>query len=224
MAFTYNSGAFTTGTSAANPVQFNYTAGANSKLVVLVIHHLDNAPVAVTGTPTYDGQNMSQAGSFQSSAEGGNEIWYYLSPVNSSKQISIPNGNSENLRYCVSDFTNPDNNAAIFGSAGTTDGSAANVVETINSVPDASVCVSCMVHGEKDQFASVSVLTSFHATPSIDEGAKQSGAGYSIQSTTGNETHTYTSGGSADDYSDVMAAWEETAIPSVTGQVIIIIG
>jgi hypothetical protein len=233
MAFVYNSGGFVTGTSSANPIQFNYTGGTDTKLVVLAINHLDNASAAVTGTPTYDGNNMSQAGSFQSSAEGGNEIWYYLTPVASSKQISIPNGNLELLRYNVSDYTNSTESASYFNAAGTSTGSSANVVETVNSVPDGSVCVSCMVHGEKDQFASVSVLTSFHATPSIDEGAKQSGAGYSIQSTTGNETHTYTSGGSADDYSDVMAAWEPSvadvdvnvneANPDVTDAVTVLI-
>jgi hypothetical protein len=154
---------------------------------------------------------MSQAGSFQTSQEGGTEIWFYLSPVAESKQISIPNAAADEIRYTCTDYTNADYDATLFGSGGQSDGDAINVPATVASVPDGSVCVSCMIHGEKDQFASITVGLTLLGTPSVDEGAMQTGAAYSIQSGTADETHTYNSGGTADDYNWVMGAWEETS-------------
>jgi len=225
MAFAYNSGGLVTGDSAANPIQFNFTAGTNSKIIVLTLSIHVNGALGSGGTPTYDTNNMTQLGTSQYSAEGATEIWYYLSPVAGvAKQVSIPNANTHDIRYSCSDYTNADYSATLFGSDLQTNGAAADVVATVASVPEGSVCVSCMVHGEKDQFASLSVLTSFFGTPSVDEGNMQTGGGYSIQSTTEDETHTYTSGGSSDDFNHVMGVWKEQTAPTPTGQVIIIIG
>jgi len=217
MAFTYNSAGKVTALSSDASISFPFTAGANSKLVVLTICNATNAAAKVTsGTPTYDGQAMTQCGSTQLSAEGGTEIWYYLSPVASvEKTVVIPNAaTSQNLRYCCVDFTNSGANASFFNSGGASDSSGANVACSIASVPADSVCVSCMTHGEKDQFASITTGITLLTTPSIDEGSMQTGAAYSLPvSGPATVTHTYVSGGTSDDFNWVMGAWNEVAPP-----------
>ena len=59
--------------------------------------------------------------------------------------------------------------ASLFSSGGVSGGAAADVPATLASVPDGAVCVSCMGHGEKDQFASITVGTTLLGSPSIDE-------------------------------------------------------
>jgi len=190
MAFTYNSGGKVTGNSSASPIQFNYTAGSNSKLVVLTICHIGASPTAV-GTPTYDSNNMSQVDQLRSSQEGGTEIWYYLSPVAESKQISIPNSAADTITYTCSDYTNASYDASYDTGNGADNGDAADVPASVTSTEALEgVCVTCMTHGEKDQFSSITNGTSLHATPSIDEGSVQSGAAYSIESLAGSQAVT----------------------------------
>jgi len=215
MAFTYNSSSKVTGLSTANPVSFSFTAGTNSRLVVLALPCFTNVSTGTSGTPTYNGNNMIRVGSYASSAEGSTDIWYYLAPdAGIARTISIPNVSAYSFRYACIDFTNATMGAEYFNLSTASDGSGADVVGSIASVPDGSAVVSCMVHGEKDQFASVSGCTTLLTTPSVDEGSTQTGAAYSIQAGTGTATHTYTSGGTADDYNYVMGAWKEVAATS----------
>lgn len=217
MPFTYNSGGKVTALSSDASIEFAFTAGAASKVIVLSLVNTTNAAAKVTsGTPTYDGNAMTKCGSTQLSAEGGTEMWYYLSPVaETAKAVVIPNAaTSQAIRYCCIDFTDADYSASLFNSGGASDGSGADVACTIAGVPDGAAVVSCMLHGEKDEFASISVGTTLLETPSIDEGSCQSGIAYSIQSGTADETHTYVSGGTTDDFNWVMGAWEEVSPPS----------
>jgi len=212
MAFALNAAGVVSGISSANPIQFNHTAGANSKLVVLTLCAIGGGITDVTGgvAPTYNGNNMTQCGSTQTSQEGATAVWYYLSPdASTTRQISITNGSTYTIRYSCSDYTNASYGAVLFGSGVASDGDGADVACSIASVPDGSVCVSCMVHGEKDEFASITGATTLLGTPSVDEGSTQTGAAYSIQSGTGTETHTYVSGGTTDDFNWVMGAWKE---------------
>ena len=78
MAFTYNSTGKKFGLSALDNITVAYTAGANSKLVVLAICGVQNG-VADRGDdpPTYNGNNMSQVDASRTSQEGFTEMWYY---------------------------------------------------------------------------------------------------------------------------------------------------
>ena len=173
MAFTYNSAGKVEGNVTSNPVSFSYTAGTNSKLVVLSLTAHNNVPTDVSsGTPTYNGLDMTKCGSTQITAEGTTEQWYYLTPDGgTARTISISNASGNELHYVCTDYTNPTANAAHFGHAGSGGGTVIDVTVSIDSVPDGAVVVSCMVHGEKDQFASITGATSLHAAgPSTDEG------------------------------------------------------
>ena len=160
---------------------------------------------------------MTQVGSVVTAVESNVELWYYTSPVNASRNISIPNTGTETIRYVISDYTNATYDASYFGTD-SNNTTTASPQTTIASVPDGSVCVSCNGHGEKDAHTAFSPGTHIlddgtAGEYSYDEGSRQTACGYSIQSGTGDETHTWTADGS-DDSCIIMGAWEETAASS----------
>ena len=216
MALTLNSSnSYQDSTSDTNPTP-GVAPESNDRVCVLTLSFFTSGSTGSTGTPTFKGNNMQQVGSTQTSAEGATEIWYYENPTTGSGVISIANGNGNSIRYSISFFESASEAAQYFGGNGASDGSAADVPASLDSVPDGSVCVSCMVHGEKDQFSSITGGTTLLGTASIDEGSTQTGAAYSIQSGTGTESHTYVSGGSSDDYNWVMGAWEPVTPTTTT--------
>jgi len=167
VAFVYNSAGKKFGLSSSDDITVAYTAGANSKLVVLAICGVQNG-VAGRGDdpPTYNGNNMAQVDESRSSQEGFTEMWYYLSPdAEVERNIIIPNVSTYSIRYTIVDFINASADASYFGGSGASDGSGADVPATLADVPDGSVCVSCMVHGEKDVFASITTGITLSENP-----------------------------------------------------------
>src|SRR5210317_2053756 len=120
MAFTFNSGGKVEGNLTDNPISFNYTAGTNSRLLVLSLTAHNNVPSDITsGTPTYASGGtptaMTKCGSTQLTTEGGTEQWYFIGPDdNTSRAISIPNASGNELHYVVSDYTSATEEAQHF--------------------------------------------------------------------------------------------------------------
>ncbi len=91
MALTYGGTYAKSTVGTGNPHTFTYTCPANSRVICLFIEI--RSVTARSGTPTYNGVNMTQAGTTNTAAaEVSLECWYLINPpIGSAYTVSIPN-------------------------------------------------------------------------------------------------------------------------------------
>lgn len=124
------------GNGTGNPLtESGITLSANSKIFVLLISSALTAGRGDTNPPSFDGVDMTQAGTAQAgSAEANSELWYLFNPSLSSSTLSIPNANGVNLYYSYISFTTT-SGVALHGTPQQTGTSSGTPTLTINNVP-----------------------------------------------------------------------------------------
>ena len=133
------------GESSNNPITDTYTCGSTASLLVFHITAVGGSRAG--GVPTFNGVELTQAGSTITSAEGSTEIWYLLAPpVSSSYTVSIPNTGTLSIQVTISSYVSTSGQSN-FDGVQTASGTSTNPTVSITPSKDGCVIVDSMFSG-----------------------------------------------------------------------------
>jgi len=201
----------TTGTT--NPVTISVTTTANDHVMVLCLV-VASATQRTGGTPTFNGVNMTQAGTTAQAAsapETSVEIWYLFNPDITTANVSIPNAGGLTIRRDVSCYKSTTGKFKV-GTAGTNSGTSTNPSLSVNVPYDDSVWISAVGTGATTWAPSAQDGTILYNT---DHGANGMGSQYGIKATSGTQSMGWTEA-SNDDWAIVGISFAADQAPTVS--------
>jgi len=187
--------------SVSNPVTDVYTCGAGATLLVYCIttDHADER----TGTPTFGGIELTQAGTSEfSSTEGWSEVWYLLAPTTEEeKAVSVANPGTADVQVVVSSYISVTGVSA-FDTSAQDSAISANPTNPITPSSAGNVIISSLFSGEP------ATGTVDHEELYVrDTGDESNGSQYYITTDTSEVDMGYTWG--SDDWATVAASFRE---------------
>lgn len=192
--------------STGNPITFTQAVAAGETVMVVMLK-VNGGTNRAGGSLTWNGYTLSQANSTQKAAtapEASTELWYLLNPPAVSRTLTIPNTGALTVFYQVA-----------FGRAVSGGKSALNVAigsngTSANPSPGALACVAGDIVFATVASGATTWAPSAQSGTVIqnnDDGAHGGGTQYSLRSTDGSFTVSWTQ--ASDDWGAVAAAFSE---------------
>lgn len=194
--------------SVANPATGNYTCGSGATLLVLSI--MTKTATTRTGTPTYNGADLTQAGTASDTGgEGTAEIWYLVDPdTGGSYEISVPNSGSDEVNIVASSYKAPATFTSALDSTEFANGTSADPADSITPSEANTVVVDACFMGYRD----VASGNSHTLLYSRDTGSEGYASQYTLPSDTSAVNLSYTQ--AADDWQLRSACFKSITPPT----------
>lgn len=200
--------------STATTVVNNYTCGAGTTVLVIGLSIRQNT--ARTGTPTYNGVNMTQGDQTRLGAsEVSCEIWYLINPPTGvSYQISVPNGTGVQIAVTAVSFKAATGFGTQYdvgnGNATSTASPSQAVTTTVNGAAVFQIaCHSSNTLGSPLSFSHTAIGTA------TDHGQYVDAAQYALQANLGTITLTVTNLGASAAQATSVVAFKEYSLSNI---------
>ena len=191
--------------SNGNPTTIGYTVTAGSTVLIVALHC---AAERAGGTPTWNGDNMTDSGEGivgEGTAELNTEVWYIIDPDAGANDLVIPNTGSDVFRTQIAEFK-ADTASVFNGGDSAISAGSTNPTATITTTEDTCLVYAAMGHGRftNDETADWTEIDSTDAGSNIyaSQYTNQVGAGEISMSWTQSQS---------DDWSIVTIAIEDEA-------------
>ena len=193
---------------STTPVTDTFTVGADARLLVYSI--MTKTSSTRTGTPTYNGNGLTEAINLgDTGGEGTAELWYMINPpTGSDYAVSVPNAGTDEVNLVISSYTPATENATyVFVNATGTSSTTANPSIAITPAASGDVIVTAFFSGYKTVAGGNSDTLLYKR----DTGGEGYGSQFKITSDATEQTLTWTQG--SDDLQLVAAAFTENVMP-----------